>query len=167
MRLNGIPDGYRHYAKRSVPRAPFVAGGALLKFYHLEEPGEPVPPPLAEVARNWLAAWAAGALEPGDRGFVILHRCGADFHFLLPAIWRGANEVWEAVAYHHGDMTDFARFDPAYPPDGEGTPPRPTFCVWELAIVAHEARAWSRCLSGDRGDVALADWRGDMLEGQV
>jgi len=166
MRLNGVPDGYRHYSKQAVPLPPLEAGGALLKVYHLEKSGERVPPRLAGVARTWLARWSAQALEAGDCGFVILHRCGADFHFLLPAVWRGANEAWEAVAYHLGDMTDFARFDGAYP-ESSGTAVRPTFCVWELAIVAHEALAWSRFLASDRSEAALGEWRNDLLEAEV
>lgn len=166
MQLSGVPEAYRHYAKRAVPMAAVEHGGAVLKFYRLERPGEPVPQPLAVQARDWLAEQAA--FEPGDCGFAILHRCGADFHFLLPVVWRGANEAWEIVAYHHGDMGGFARFDPAYPaPDGETAPPRPTFCVWELAIVAHEARSWSRFLASDRGADALALWRDDMLAAEV
>src|SRR3546814_4391337 len=51
------------------------------------------------------------------RSFVILHRCGADFYFLLVSVWRGSNELWEAVWYQHGDMPAFAPFDSAYPPD--------------------------------------------------
>ncbi|HST36111.1 MAG TPA: hypothetical protein VLK25_05730 [Allosphingosinicella sp.] len=166
MQLNGVPQGYRHYAKRAVPMAVVEHGGAVLKFYHLEKPGEPVPQSLAGKARDWLAAQTE--FEAGDRGFVILHRCGADFHFLLPVVWRGANEAWEVVAYHHGDMNDFARFDPAYPaPGGEAAPARPTFCVWELAIVAHEARSWSRFLASARGADALAAWRDDLLAAEV
>src|SRR3546814_10619703 len=48
---------------------------------------------------------------------LILHRCGADFYFLLVSVWRGSNELWEAVWYQHGDMPAFAPFDSAYPPD--------------------------------------------------
>ncbi len=168
MKLNGVPESYRHYPKHAMPRGVLEIGGAALKLYHLEKAGEPVPPPLAQVARAWLEAQAGAAFEPGDLGFVILHRCGADFHFLLPTIWRGANEAWEAVAYHHGDMAGFERFDPAYPVmSGGEIAPRPTFCVWELAIVAHEALAWSRFLATARDEAALAAWRADTLETEV
>ena len=44
--------------------------------------------------------------------------------------------------------------------------PRPTFCVWELAIVAHEALAWSRFLASDRDEAALSRWREDMLDAE-
>ncbi|MGQ0661010.1 hypothetical protein [Sphingosinicella sp.] len=168
MLLNGVPEAYRHYSKRAVPRGVLESGGAIIKLYHLEKAGEPVPPPLAEAACAWLDAQAGSVFVAGDLGFVILHRCGADFHFLLPVFWRGANEAWETVAYHHGDMTGFERFDPAYPVmAGREIAPRPTFCVWELAIVAHEALAWSRFLAGDRDEAALAIWRADTLEAEV
>ncbi|MBC7986869.1 MAG: hypothetical protein H7X93_09410, partial [Sphingomonadaceae bacterium] len=109
-----------------------------------------------------------GDFAAGDRGFVILHRCGADFHFLLVSVWRGANECWEAVWHHQGDMVGFARFDPAYPAGGGAAmTPRPTFCVWELAIVAHEARAWTRLLASPRGEEDIVRWRDDLLEGEV
>ena len=163
MQLNGVPESYRHYAKRSVPQPPLDAGGAVLKIYHLEKPGEPVPPPLAEVARNWLAAWAGQALEAGDCGFVILHRCGADFYFLLLGAWRESNEAWEAAWYRDGGMAEFAPFAPAYP--AEAGVLRPTFCVWELAVVAHEALAWARFLSSPHDEADLARWRADRFSG--
>jgi hypothetical protein len=168
MLLNGVPEAYRHYPKRAVPRGALQAGGATLKLYHLEKESEPVPPPLAGAAPTWLARQAGQVFEAGDLGFVILHRCGKDFHFLLPVVWRGANEAWETVAYHHGEMANFERFDPAYPAPADSViVPRPTFCVWELAIVAHEALAWGRFLASDRDETALAQWREDMLDGEV
>ncbi len=168
MRLNGVPGAYRHYPKRAVPQGALATGSAILKLYHLEKAGEPVPPALTEAARAWLIAQAGSVFVAGDLGFAILHRCGADFHFLLPVVWRGANEAWETVAFHHGDMAAFERFDPAYPalPAGE-IAPRPTFCVWELAIVAHEALAWSRFLASNRDEAALMRWREDVLDGDV
>ncbi|MGH7936717.1 MAG: hypothetical protein ACREF8_06885, partial [Chthoniobacterales bacterium] len=51
------------------------------------------------------------ALEARGLGFVILHRCGSDFYFLIVSTWRGNNEVWEAVFYKDGaPMADFALF---------------------------------------------------------
>lgn len=168
MRLNGVPESYRHYPKQAIPRGVLDVGGAALKLYYLERSGEPVTPPLAAVALGWLEGQAGHVFEAGDLGFVILHRCGADFHFLLPTVWRGANEAWETVAYHQGDMTGFECFDPAYPRLPEGAiAPRPAFCVWELAIVAHEALAWSRFLAGARDEAALTQWRSDVLEAEV
>lgn len=161
------PD-YRHYEKRAVPFGVLEGGGGGLKLYHLEKPGEPVPEAIAASARAFLAreglvaAGLAGDDRDVDCGFVILHRCGADFYFLLMTVWRGVNEAWEAVWYRDGGMADFARFDPAYP---DAALLRPTFCVWELGIVAHEAAAWSRYLASPRAETDLARWRDDFLAG--
>jgi hypothetical protein len=147
-----------------------VEGAEGLKLYHLGKPGEPVPDAIAASARAFLAregltaADLAGEAGNGECGFVILHRCGADFYFLLMTVWRGANEAWEAVWYRDGIMADFARFDPAYP---DIALLRPTFCVWELAIVAHEAAAWSHYLASPRAETDLAGWRDDVLTGNV
>src|SRR3546814_8473676 len=83
----------------------------------------------------------------------------------LVSVWRGSNELWEAVWYQHGDMPAFAPFDSAYPPDAGA--PRPTFCVWELGIVAHESAAWARSLASPRDDAARSRWVDDVFEGAV
>jgi hypothetical protein len=44
---------------------------------------------------------------------------------------------------------------------------RPTFCVWELGVVAHEAAAWSRYLASPRADTDFARWRDDLFAGAV
>jgi hypothetical protein len=138
-------------------------GGAELKYYHLSRPGEPVAEAIDQSARAFVAAEAGAALDgAGDHGLLILHRCGATFHFLLLAVWRGSNELWEAVYYRDAGMAGFAAFDPAY-----GAPLRPTFCVWELGIVAHESRAWTHLLSSPRGAQDLKLWRADVMNGEV
>jgi hypothetical protein len=156
-----VPPDYRHYEKSAVPRGRIGAAGSELKLYHLEKPGEPVPDAIAGSARAFLARGGEAGV---DCGFVILHRCGADFYFLLMTIWRGANEAWEAVWYRDGTMADFARFAPAYP---RAAMLRPTFCVWELGVVAHESAAWSRYLASPRAEADLARWRDDLFAGTV
>ena len=164
--LSHVAPAYAHYPKQALPQGVLRAGASIIKFYHLEKPGEPVPEAIANAARAFLAdEGGERAGLNGDHGFALLHRCGADFHFLLIAVWRGSNEVWEAVWYCDGGMTAFAPFDPAYPP-AAGTL-RPTFCVWELGIVAHEAAAWSRLLASPRTPADLDRWRADVLEGAV
>lgn len=164
-----VPPDYRHYEKQAVPRQGLRAAASDLKLYHVEKAGEPVPDAIAGAARAFLAregpaAGLAGGDGGVDCGFVILHRCGADFYFLLMTVWRGANEAWEAVWYRDSGMADFARFAPAYP---RAAMLRPTFCVWELGVVAHEAAAWSRYLASPRADADLARWREDVFAGPV
>jgi len=162
--LAHVPAGYAHYPKQAVPRGLIETTGARFKYYHIERAGEPVPAAVDALAQAALAEDPAFAFA-GDHGFCLLHRCGADFYFLLPTVWRGANEAWEAVWYRHGDMPAFAPFDPAYPP--ASGPPRPAFCVWELGVVAHEALAWSRFLASPRGPADLAHWLEDRFAGEV
>lgn len=161
-----VQSAYAHHPKQAVPRGLIRLGDSELKLYHLERPGEPVPEAVDALARAYLAREADASLGlANDRGFVLVHRCGADFHFLLPTVWRGNNEAWEAVCCHQGDMADFAPFAPAYGA-AQGAV-RPTFCVWELGIVAHEAAAWSRFLASPRTEEDIARWRDAMFAGAV
>lgn len=86
-------------------------------------------------------------------------------YFLLVSVWRGSNELWEAVWYREGNMPAFAPFDPGYP--SKPGVVRPTFCVWELGIVAHESGAWGRFLACPRDDAARSRWLEDGFEGAV
>jgi hypothetical protein len=158
-----VADAWRHYPKQADYRERLAIGGAELKYYHLFKPGEPVASDVTASARAFLHGEASAALgADGDHGFVILHRCGETFHFLLLGAWRGANELWEAVWYRDAGMDGFAAFPPAY-----GAPLRPTFCVWELGIVAHESRAWTRFLASPRVVADLDRWRDDVADGEV
>ncbi len=160
-----VDSAYRHYPKQAGCRALVEADGAAMKLYHLTAPDAPIPEEVARLCDDWFADRALATLADGDCGFVILHRCGTDFYFLLVSVWRGANELWEAVWYRHGDMPAFAPFDPAYP--AEPGVVRPTFCVWELGIVAHESAAWGRYLASPRDDAARSRWVEDIFAGVV
>lgn len=158
--MTGVDPAYRHYAKIATPDGDLVLGDAQVKFYRLAPADKPVPQDIADDARAFLPS----ALELGDeRGFVILHRCGESFYFLLVSVWRGSNELWEAVYYRDEGMSGFATFDPAYPSGG----PRPTFCVWELGIVAAESAAWARFLGSPRGAADDRAWLAECFSGSV
>jgi hypothetical protein len=97
----------------------------------------------------------------GELGFVVLHRCGQSFYFLLVATWRNDNEVWQTVWAKDGDE------EPAFRPWlVEGTH-RPTFCVWELGAVWHEQQAWSRYLRSRRDEPARQAYLRSSYEGPV
>ena len=160
-----VDAAYRHHAKKAVFAGLREAAGAAFKTYHLTAADAPVPDAVAALCEMWFDTAAAATVEPGDCGFALLHRCGADFYFLLVSVWRGSNELWEAVWYRHGDMPAFAPFDSAYPPDAGVV--RPTFCVWELGIVAHESAAWGRYLASPRDAAARSRWVEDVFAGAV
>ena len=159
----GVSAGYRHVYKRIQPAPCLEAGEALLKWYDLARAESPVPGHIRDLARSAVRDGVEeGALElAGEVGFVILHRCGEDFYFLLVCTWRNENELWETVWAKDGED------DPAFRPwPAEGTH-RPTFCVWELGAVAHERAAWSRYLRSGRGREERLAYMRDTYEGVV
>jgi hypothetical protein len=115
-----------------------------------------VPEEVTRLARQRLTA---APLEARGLGFVILHRCGEGFYFLIVCTWRGSNEVWQTVFYKDGEaMADFALF----PRDGDH---KPTLCVWELVPVWHEQGAWVRFLTSPRDEAAAEAWLADRFAG--
>lgn len=163
---NALDPDYRHRAKTGRPGPVLSCLGATLKWYDLEEPGLPVTPAVQDLARA--ATLRVIALQVADHGachgFAIAHRCGASFHFLLINLWQGNNELWQAVHHLDAGLPDFAPFAPAYPTLGA---PRPTYCVWELGIVAFEALAWQRLLNSPRDAADFANWQRDTCDGPV
>jgi hypothetical protein len=152
----GVAPEYRHGPKRATPGEPIALPGALLKWYGLHPDDRPVPEEVARLAR---AKLTATPLEARGLGFVILHRCGGDFYFLIVSTWRGNNEIWETVFYKDGDaMPGFELF----PRDGAH---KPTYCVWELVPVWHEQGAWVRFLTSARDEAAAEAWLGDLYAG--
>jgi hypothetical protein len=161
--MSAVQAGYRHSTKAIAPAPPITLGDSVLKWYDIAPEDEHVPPDLHVLARGTLRAAAeVGALELDDElGFVILHRCGESFYFLLVCTWRNENELWETVWAKNGH--DELVFRP-WPTVGTH---RPTFCVWELGAVWHEQQAWSRYLRTDRDDAAREAYVHDSYAGEV
>ena len=160
--MTAVQTGYRHLTKAIAPAPGIELGGSSLKWYDIAPADEPVPGPIRALARGSLrGAVDSGAIGlDGDVGFVILHRCGASFYFLLVSTWRNDNELWETVWAKDGDASGF------HPWPLEGTH-RPTFCVWELGAVWHEQQAWSRFLRSERDPAAEEAYLRDAFEGEV
>jgi hypothetical protein len=154
-----VAAAYRHETKRVTPGPPLQLGPTVLKWYELASPGEPVPASVRVLARCAVLE-AARPLED-ELGFVILHRCGDDFYFLLVCTWRNDNEVWETVWAKAGER------DVTFRPWTVEGRHRPTFCVWELGPVWHEQQAWSRFLRSPRDGTARAAYLGDLYAGDV
>ena len=153
---SGIDAGYRHAPKRVTPGELLEPSGAVLKWYGLHPDDRPVPEDITRLARAYLTA---NPLEARGLGFVILHRCGKDFYFLIVCTWRNSNEIWQTVFYKDGDaMPDFALF----PRDGAH---KPMLCVWELVPAWHEQQAWVRFLVSPRDEAAAQAWLGDLYAG--
>ena len=162
-RLGHVAADYVHVTKLARPGPRLVLADAVLKWYDIAPADAPVPLELRTLARAALAeASDEGRLGlSGDLGFVILHRCGPSFYFLLVSTWRNDNELWETVWAKDGD--DDPGFRP-WPVDGAH---RPTFCVWELGAVCHEQLAWSRYLRSRRDEAAKEAYLRTSYEGPV
>lgn len=158
-----VGSAYRHQLKLVRPGRSIALGDAVLKWYDIAPPEAPVAPEVQELARRGLAEAARlGELRLGDGlGFVILHRCGEGFHFLLVSSWQNDNELWETVWAKDGDD------DPEFHPFPVAGSHRPTFCVWELGAVAHERLSWSRYLFSARDAEARRAYLRDTFEGVV
>jgi hypothetical protein len=161
--LGLVSTDYEHVTKRITPGSAIAIGGTLLKWYDIAPATTPVPEGVAELARACMRdAVAAGALElDGDLGFVILHRCGASFYFLLIQTWRNENELWETVWAKDGES------DPTFRPWPLAETHHPTFCVWELGAVCHEQQAWSRYLRSSRDLAAREEYLASSFAGEV
>lgn len=153
---SGIDAGYEHKPKRVMPLDPLVTSGAVLKWYVVHPEDCAVPDAVTQKARDYLME---NFLEARGLGFVLLHRCGEEFYFLIVCSWRNSNELWETVFYKDGDaMAAFAPF----PRDGMH---KPVFCVWELVPVWREQQAWARFLTSSRDEAAGRAWVGDCYAG--
>ena len=154
----GVAPDYRHVAKDVAPGDMVQTRAALLKWYDIHPRARPIPLAVSALAR---AAVESGRLAMHGLGFVVLHRCDADFYFLIACTWRNQNELWEPVWYKNGDgMDDFTVFprDPAH---------LPTYCVWELVPIWHEQQAWSRFLSTDRSLSNIVEWSEQLYRGSA
>jgi len=152
----GVDPRYHHIPKCVAPEEMLETQHAILKWYGLFSEDRSVPNDITQLARAFLKKTP---LEATGLGFVVLHRCGTDFYFLIVCTWRGSNEVWETVFYKDGPaMADFALFPRQHIH-------KPTFCVWELAPVWHEQQAWTRFLESARDESAAQLWLEDLYTG--
>ncbi len=159
----GVRPDYRHDPKVARTGQSIALGDTLLKWYEIASGDMPIEPDVSDLARLGLAdAARLGELRLGGTlGFVILHRCSEDFCFLLVCTWQNENELWETVWAKDGAADP--EFHP-WPLDGSH---RPTFCVWELGVVAHERESWSRFLCSSRNRDARLDYLRDTFAGLV
>ncbi len=155
---SGVAAEYRHAPKRAKPGDPLELKNATLKWYAVFADASPVPDEITQLARSYLNKIP---LEVAGMGFVILHRCGKDFYFLIVSTWRNNNELWESVFYKDGDaMAHFAPFP-------RESFHKPTFCVWEMTPLFHEEKTWEQFLNSSRDEAAALAWLNDRYAGEA
>jgi hypothetical protein len=163
VRSAEVAAGYVHVTKLIRPAPPIELGDAVLKWYDIAPAVAPVPEEIRGLARAALAAASSrGDLAvPGELGFVILHRCGTAFYFLLVSTWRNDNNLWETVWAKAGEE------DPDFRPWPVAGRDRPTFSMWELGAVCHEQQAWGVYLRSRRDAAARQAYLDSCYEGEV
>ena len=89
-------------------------------------------------------------------GFVIAHRTPDAYSYVVG--WWAYGCLLSTAAYS-------ARFsDPA---EIARCPARQAGCVWELAVVDHERRAWTRTMLGSKTEGDVEGYLGAVLSGKV
>jgi hypothetical protein len=161
-KLGNPPEGYRHRPKHVEPADGLALPGGYLKWYDVYADDDVIPLETRDQARDYLRGEAStGGLNlPGELGYVILHRCGADGYFLIACTWRNANEMWQSVYWREGDDA----FAPVSREPGEHLA---TQCVWELAATVHERLAWIRYLRSDHDEQAKRTYLADQYTGEA
>jgi hypothetical protein len=158
MPQQSVAADYVHYDKRITPGPLLALGARRLKWYDIATAERPVPVRIHAMARAFLERQTLDQLS--DLGFVILHRCGEGFYFLIACSWRGNQELWESVWAKDENDADFRDWPRPAPHQG-------TYCVWEMGAVVHEQQAWIRYLRTVRDEKAVAGWLVDQYEGPV
>ncbi|MGH2549976.1 MAG: hypothetical protein ACRDHN_11325 [Thermomicrobiales bacterium] len=160
--IGSVAETYQHYEKVIAPAEGIDLENTYLKWYDIAMAEAPIDPALQREARRFLQAEAQSwSLDLAKQlGFVVLHRCGESFYFLLVQSWRGNNELWETVYYRDADTNGFKLFPRNRSHIG-------TFCVWELGAVWHEQGAWSRFLRSPRDEASIQTYLGDQYSGTV
>ncbi|PCH48430.1 MAG: hypothetical protein COC23_00220 [Hyphomicrobiales bacterium] len=143
-----VGAAYRHYEKAIRCHGVIHPTNNRLKWYDITRSDQPIEQPIRDLGRDFLSrqTTSVGIPSAQELGFVVLHRCGEGFYFLMLCTWRENNELWKTVFFFEADrMEDFALFPQDEPHKG-------TFCVWEMAVVSHETQAWTTYLLSDRTD---------------
>jgi len=156
-----VAADYVHIDKYVTPDDSITLGTSELKWYDVAPKDSPVLAEIKSLARDFLVDQDAlgNFSDLGDLGFVILHRCGEDFYFLLVQSWRNENELWESIyAKKSAAHEEFETFPTS-------RQHKETFCVWELEAVLHEQKAWRTFLRSGRDAAARGNYLNDRFEG--
>lgn len=141
-----VHPSYKHYGKAIQSQGIVRPNGGHLKWYDIARCDQLIGPSTRSLAQRFLLSQSASSGVPNkhDLGFVLLHRCGEGFYFLMLCTWRENNELWKTVYYLNDQtMPDFALFP-------QHTDHKGAFCVWEMSVVSFEAQVWTAYLMSER-----------------
>lgn len=142
VEIQSVDETYCHYEKSVVSHGIVRPNNSRLKWYDIARKDRSISASTRQLAESFIDDQAILTGVPGNNelGFILLHRCGEDFYFLLLCTWKNSNELWETVCYFDPEnMEDFAPFP-------QETLHKGTFCVWEMRVVAQETQVWTKYL---------------------
>ncbi len=149
------------YIPRQVrPLGLHHVGDWRVKLHGLYSTGDTTPDPAA--MEGALRAAAEALPQPatgGGRygvGFVIVHRGTNAYSYVVG--WWSYNCLLSIAAYSAriSDPSDIARF-----------PARQAGCVWELAVIDHERRSWTRSVMRAEVEPDLDEYLDAVLHAEV
>jgi hypothetical protein len=140
------------------PQPSLMLKDAILKWYDVAPPDEPVPLAIRALARRCLRDGAKDGtlgVEEG-LGFIVLHRCDEELYVLHVSTWDDEHELSETLWAKSGE-------DVLFRPCPGDTPHR----VEEFVATAHEREAWSAYLRSARDEAARRAYLRDSYAGVV
>lgn len=155
-----VEPSYQHYPKKVHPADALQTLEACLKWYLIYPEHLPISEEEREEAQRFVQEeLSTGQLEmKNEVGFVVQHRT-PEWMILYVCSWRGNNEIWETL-YHK--RLSAGGYEMHRRKDTTGT-----FCVWVMAAVRHEQKAWSCYLRSGRDEAAQEAYLNDQLNDVV
>lgn len=156
-RIGDVPKTYVHHDRRVTAGEPLVTKSGIFKWQNVFVDADPVSPELERGAR----IESARLLDSGranaayGMGLVVLHHSSAH-DFLLIGSWRGHQEFWQSSLFRSANSED------PWVANEQGVI-SPVACVWEMAPIWHERRAWVTYLNSDRTMQDRQAWLDDTL----
>jgi hypothetical protein len=159
--MSALEQSVRAY-RVAEPQPSLMLKAAILKWYDVAPPDEPVPLAIRALARRCLRDGAKdGTLAVEDGlGLVVLHRCAEELYVLSVSTWRDANELDETVWAK-------SREDVLFHPWPDDEPRRAAYGVSELGAFPHEQEAWKTYLRSAQDDAARHVYLRDCYSGLV
>ncbi|PZO67054.1 MAG: hypothetical protein DI498_04735 [Paracoccus denitrificans] len=121
--------------------APWTFGGQRVKPYVITAAGRVPDPARLAGARDHAASMLAAEAPDDALGFVILH-LGEDADWLLCDWWVNGDSLAQRLS--SGDVQGG--------PFAPRAPSPLVACVWELALIDHERRAWIAAMMSKDGE---------------
>jgi hypothetical protein len=156
-----VEPAQRHDDEVAEPRPSLMLKEAILKWYDVAPPDEPVPLAIRALARRCLRDGTKDGTLGVEKGlgFVVLHRCADDLYVLAVSTWRDEDELEETVWAK-------SRADVLFHPWSNDDACRP-YRVSELGAFPHEQESWRTYLRSAKDEAARHAYLRDCYSGLV